>query len=1170
MIDEKELFDCLKINLMTESQKQAVLSEKTPILLSASAGSGKTFVLSTRVIFKLLNSTEQIYPQDLLVVTFAKSAAKEMFERISLQMKNLIIKYPNDKNLYKQYSLLSQSNITTIDSFCANLLREKFELANIAPNFRIAEESEIDEIKSQILDDIFEEQYKKSPQKFQMLCDYFSLNDDLTLKSALLEIYQKARTYPFPKIYLSNIVKEYENPPALDKSNWAKEVKKGIYDNINKAKFLLLNSLNYMDDPILRKSFSPCINDIINQLESTASKINLSKYSEISKILSLIKFANFPRYNKKTNPFDQDLCSEIKSKYINPAKKIISSLSNYIITEEQYEYDLKQQLPILKKLVDLSFEFHKRIDQRKQKLNLLEFSDLLLKSLELLAVPNKNGFVLTETGKEMSKYFKEVLVDEFQDVNQAQDMLFNILSNNGKNLFMVGDIKQSIYRFRQADPEVFIKHRNLYGKKNSKGTLIQLNNNFRSQKEVTNATNFLFGQIMTEDFGGANYKDGEQLFSSSNITSNEDMFTEFHIITNDNNEESNLEYEAKHIAHKIKLMLIEKTKINDGNLIRPCEPKDFAILFRSGRQIPKVLSKYLTELDIPFVSSNDSGYLDSYEVSLTISLLKIINNPLLDIPLCAVLLSPIFNFSTNELSEIRMLHKDKPLYNVIKESQNNKCNIFIKELSNFRKKAAVLTISQLIQEIYNHNSFYSLFTLSNFSDQNLYNLQLLIHHAEEYEQFSDYGLTGFLRTLDKYKEKSSNDLSSPCVQSQSTNAVNIMTIHKSKGLEFPIVFVSFCAKKFNEKDFNKPILFSSKFGISLKHSNPNKFSRYNTLQFNASVFSEKNDMKAEELRLLYVGMTRAKNKLILTAVDNDQKYKNAISSTSLLLSSSYCRNKNSFYEWLLDGFMRHKDAYFGSSKINFNSKEFNCSIIIKNKFKKLKIDKKSKNTSKSDYNIVKKIKKQINFKYSNEFLSSIPAKLSVTDIIKSKKNITLKTPSFADNLTSSEIGIATHEFLQYANFTNAKHNIDNEITRLVKYEYITLKQAKYLNIYKLKCFFNSKIYRLIETADKIHREKSFIYEIPAKEIYPNADNSKIIIQGIIDCLIEKNNELIIVDYKTDKTSEYVLKNLYTSQLFYYKQALENLTKKTVISCFIYSVHLNKTITCYSNKDDKTI
>lgn len=233
MIDEKELFDCLKINLMTESQKQAVLSENTPILLSASAGSGKTFVLSTRVIFKLLNSQKPICPQDLLVVTFAKSAAKEMFERISLQMKNLVSKYPNNKNLHKQYSLLSQSNITTIDSFCSNLLREKFELVNISPNFRIAEKAEIDEIKSKILDEIFEEQYSKSPQKFQILCDYFSLNSDLNLKNALLEIYQKARTYPFPKIYLSKIVREYKYPPKLDESSWAKEVKKGICDNIN-------------------------------------------------------------------------------------------------------------------------------------------------------------------------------------------------------------------------------------------------------------------------------------------------------------------------------------------------------------------------------------------------------------------------------------------------------------------------------------------------------------------------------------------------------------------------------------------------------------------------------------------------------------------------------------------------------------------------------------------------------------------------------------------------------------------------------------------------------------------------------------------------------------------------------------------------------------------------
>ena len=1159
MINKNDLYDYLKINLMTNSQKKAVLSNETPILLSASAGSGKTFVLSARVVFKLLNMTNFIEPKDLLVVTFAKTAAKEMLERISAQMKNLVIKYPKNKNLRKQYSSLSAANITTIDSFCANLLRENFELINLSPNFKIADESEIYRIKSEILDEIFEDKYSNHSEIFQLLCDYFSLNKDLGLKNALLEIYNKSRTYPFPKVYLSDMIYKYEHPKPLDESEWAQEVKKGIFDEIKKAEFLLSDSLNYMDDPILRESFTPVVKEMIYQLKNISKRIEKSKYSQIFSLLRQLSFKNFPRYSKKTNPFDKDLAEEIKAKYINPAKKIIRSLSDYIVTEDQYLEDLKKQSLILNQLINLSFEFSKKMDIKKQELNLLEFSDLLLKTLELLVKSTNNGLALTKLGKKMSSRFKEVLVDEFQDVNQAQDMLFKILSDNGQNLFMVGDVKQSIYRFRQADPDVFISHKQKYSSKHSKGNVITLNNNFRSRKEVTNSVNFLFGQIMSEEFGGSNYKNGEQLFSSSNFAYIENLSTELHIIDNECSDESNIECEAKHIASRIKFMLVNKFKISDKNSIKICEPKDFAILFRSGKQAEAVLCKYLSELNIPFTSSSEGEYLNSYEVSLTISLLKSISNPFLDIPLCAVLLSPMFNFSIGELAQIRLNNNDKPVYIALKESSNEKCKLFIHELSILQKKSTFLSISQLIQEIYNHNLFYLLLSISEFNEQKSFNLKLLIHHAEKYEEFNDCGLTGFLKNIDLCREKSTQPTSSSANSDQ--NTVKIMTIHKSKGLEFPIVFLSFCGKKFNMQDFNQPILLSSKFGITMKHSEPSTLSRYNTLPFNASVFAEKNAMKAEELRLLYVAMTRAKDKLILTAVDKEQKYKNSISYSSTLLPTSYCKNKNSFYEWLLSGFMRHKDAYFGNTKISFDSKEFDCSIKIINKFEKIEVEKKERKIEKYDPEMVEKIKNQIEFQIPNQPPLSIPSRISVTEITSQHKSHNLKTLSFSQTPTPSEIGTAIHEFLQYANLKNAKYDINNEIQRLVQKEYLTEKQANCVDKQRLRHFFESKIYHLIEQADSVQREKSFACEIYAREIYPVEGTSKIILHGVIDCVIEKDNKLVIVDYKTDRASETKLKQLYASQLLYYKQALEKITSKKVDSCFIYSIYLNKTIKC---------
>ncbi len=1161
MINEKQLYECLNINKMTSFQKEAVLSNDTPILVSASAGSGKTLVLSTRVVYKLANPNDPIDPKDLLVVTFAKDAAKEMLERISSTMKKLVLKYPDNKQLKKQQSLLSQANITTIDAFCSNLLREKFELANLSPNFRIAEEAEIEQIKSQIIDEIFEMEYEKSPKEFQDFCDYFSLNSDYGLKNAILEIYKKHRTHPFPKKYLSEILFTYTNPPSLNDSNWAKEVKQGIYDQIKKAESLLFNSFSAMDDPILRRSFTPNVDEMISILKDLSKKINNSKFSDIINIVDNVKFKSLPRYNKKTNPFDMDLSAQIKRKYIEPAKKIIKSLKDYAITEQQYDDDLKKQLPIIKKLIDVTKEFSNKLEIKKNELNILEFSDLLLKTLDMFINSSGKEPKLTSFGEEMSKRFKEVLVDEFQDVNQAQDMLFRVLSNNNKNIFMVGDLKQSIYRFREADLDVFLKHRSSCIKQGSDGKFIQLNNNFRSRKEVTNAVNFLFGQIMSAQFGGVDYKDCEQLFSSGMFAKNSNFNTEFHILNNDS-DLTDLEYEVKHITNTIKSMLLNGFKVSDGDSsLRPCKPSDFAILLRSGKKASNLLLKQLRELDVPVKSEVETGYFDAYEVALMVSLLQIIDNPLLDIPLCTVLLSPIFGFIPDELAQIRLEQKDMPLYLSLKESQNEHCKSFINILTQFRKKAAALPLSQLIQEIYNNTLFYSLFATSKSSEQKLVNLRLLLSQAEKYENSSSHGLSGFLRMIKHCKENGKGFETFGTV-SKNINSVKIMTIHKSKGLEFPIVFVSLCGKRFNEQDFTQPVLLSSKFGLALKHSDPSTLSRYNTLPYNASVFAERNAMRAEELRVLYVAMTRAKDKLILTTTDKDQKYKNPIISDDILLPPSYCRNNNSFYDWLLAGFMRHPNAFFISPKIHFDSSEFDCSIIINTKLNEINQTENKKQYEKPDPTIIKTIKDQINFKYENQILSFVPSKLSVTDIVKKDKLTTsLKTPNFSESLTASEIGIATHSFLQYADFKNAKQNIDIEIERLLKKEFITKKQAEYLEKNKLKQFFDSKVYNLIEDADSVEREKSFIYKIKAKELYPEADDHEIIIQGIIDCVIEKNNKLIIIDYKTDRMSKDDIKKLYKKQLFYYKIALESLLKKPVISCLIYSLHLNATIEC---------
>ena len=439
-------------------------------------------------------------------------------------------------------------------------------------------------------------------------------------------------------------------------------------------------------------------------------------------------------------------------------------------------------------------------------------------------------------------------------------------------------------------------------------------------------------------------------------------------------------------------------------------------------------------------------------------------------------------------------------------------------------------------------------------------MNILKQYGKLHESSSSNGLSEFLHNIDMLKEKNSESEYENST-TKKTNSVKILTIHKSKGLEFPIVIIPFTTKLFNLQDYNQPILISSKFKLALKNSNKKTLTRTNTLQFNAAIFSEKNLMKEEELRLLYVATTRTKEKLILTAVDKNQQYKLQIEDQNETFSRAHCLSKNNYYEWILSGFLRHKNSYFLNKKIDFKLDDYDCNILIKTKFENFKFEKEGP-THKENNKLLEKLKNKIETTKINHTPTQIPAKLSVTEISKlGESNLSLRTPNFTTKTGTTEIGIATHTFLQFANFENAENNIENEIENLLKNEFITEKQRNLLDIKTLQNFFNSKTYKIIKNADKIEREKSFLFQIPAKKLFEEAPpNSKTIIQGIVDCIVEKDKKLFIIDYKTDKTSKTNLIKLYKKQLHYYKKAIENLKNKPINSCIIYSLYLNSTIT----------
>ncbi len=1159
---DEEILEFLKIYSMNPQQKKAVFSKKLPIVVSASAGSGKTFVLTTRYIYKILKSSSHNMVNRILVLTFSKYAANEMFERIYNNILNLTKKYPKDKNLKNIKNIISKRLITTIDSFCYSILKENFKDLNISPNFKIISNFEIATLKEEILNSLFEEEFLKNKKNFQNLSDYFSLKDETELKNVILKIYEKSKTMPFPKEYILNIKKENETPNNY-KQKIFKEIIENIIYKIDEIKNLLFCAKCSLKEELIIKNFKPILEKTIFEIEKLKYVIKKTKYDDILYVLQNFKFKSIPKYDVKKNPFNRTLAEEIKKSYINPAKKIMKTLKENFITKKQFLDDFKKQKKIIEKIIYITLKFYKKLEINKKRKNILEFSDLIVNTIKLTAkISQTNKLELTPLGKKIASQFSEILVDEFQDINNSQNILIKILSNSFNNVFMVGDLKQSIYGFRDSDTKIFLNHIIKNSKNEENGTLIYLNENFRSRKEITNSVNLVFSQIMSLDFGKTNYKKTEQLISKNKTKKEKEYATELHIL-NDVNESQKTELELKHIALTIKKMLDKKFKITENSTIRECTQKDFAILFRSGKKNMQIMCEQLEKLNINYICHNNFDFMQSYEISILVSILKIINNPLLEISFCAIALSPMFCFSNQEMLKIKIENNSENFFYCFKNSKRTKCKHMIEFLEKYIKKSTTMKLEELIEKIINSNYFLQIFPELDNNVNKTKNLEFFLQVARTYENFDDFGISGFLEHIEKIN--SQNEEIKVNENFNNKNAVNILTIHKSKGLEFPIVFIPLTSKKFNEQDFKSPILVDTKYNITLKHSSKKTLTRRNTLPFNAAVVSQQKNLKEEELRLLYVAMTRAKEKLILTATDDYSKYENIPIKhfKDFVLPYTYCASKNSFYDWILLSFLR-KD------QLNTKNSFCECDIIIKNiamneelknKNFNFKINNK-KNENKYKYN---KFKKHI-VKEKNHILT--PIKLSITEIMELNNHkkfykTNLKNPNFGKNnkLSSEQKGTILHKFLQYVNFENAEKNLELEIERLIKKEFLTKNEADSLNKKNLQNFFKSKTYKIIKNADLVERELQFICEIKSEKIFTNFENNNnnIFIQGVVDCLVEKNKKLTIIDYKTDELNSHLIKKKYISQIKYYKLAIEKCFNRKVECCLIYSTYLNKDI-----------
>lgn len=1200
----------------TEEQKQAIYEKGSNILVAAAAGSGKTAVLVERIINKIIN--ENIDIDKLLVVTFTNAAASEMRERVLNAIYKKIDEEPENEKLQKQIILLNRASICTIDSFCLDVVKNNFFEIDIGQNFRIGDTTEIEILKQDVLEDLFEEKYEAEDEDFTKLINtYTSYKDDTPLKELILKIYTYIQSNPFPEKWLKEKIEMFNLSEKLEedfsKTIWGELLLKQVREIVEDSELKLeAERQNLAKYPELQKYFL-IINDDIEQLQML--KINLDSWNKAYEIASNIKFKTWATDKKITFEAKDDAKATrdmVKANLKKVTEKIL------IFNSKEANEDINDMYEVLKKLGNIIIEFGKMFEKRKKDKNIVDFSDVEHFALQILL---KEDGTPSEIAKKYQKKYEEIAIDEYQDSNLVQEYILNSISREN-NIFMVGDVKQSIYKFRQARPDLFLEKYKTYQTKNNQkdgdNLKIQLFKNFRSRKEVLDFSNKIFTSIMSEELGELNYTEEEYLNLGANYEdTNQDLKAEIDILLTDDTDEEdlsaeqkasattstwketngeendseeeierveNIELEAKFVANRIKELVENKFQIYDAKKQekRDIKYKDIVVLLRSTKEPAPIFEKEILNLGMPVFSDSSAEYLESIEIQTIMSLLKIIDNPLQEIPLVAVMRSMIGGFTDNDLVEIRLSDKYDNFYNTILKSKQSvsellrsKIDQFLNNLEMWRKEQEYLSLDELIWKIYNDTGYYNYVGLMTNGELRQANLKMLFERAKQCESISFKGLFNFINYIEKIKT-SSKDMDSAKIIGENDDVIRIMSIHKSKGLEFPVVFLSGTGKQFNMQDLNNKILLHPEIGIGVKYIDYDMQIEYDTLSKQAMRNQIMLETLSEEMRVLYVALTRAKEKLIITGYSTTDKQNGLhdICDKYSELNSILLKKCKTYLDWMELVYMYNQDEMKELSSINvYTKKEVlkmckteevekeNTEKQILDKISKVKIDDEEKN----------RISKILEYQYKYQDSTTIPTKTSVTELKIAPKKSDLKCAKFLKEdaetkITNAQKGTLIHLCMQKLDTQNKNYTysqIKDLVQDLENKKIITHKEAEAININKVYQFTKSKIWEEMIHAHVVHREKAFYISIPAKEVFDKELEEKILVQGVIDLYyINEQNKLILVDFKTDYVedrNEQILVDKYNIQLELYKRALEDALQRKVDKVYIYSTYLEKEI-----------
>lgn len=1210
-------------------QREVIDTRGKNILVSAAAGSGKTAVLVQRIIERVLGNGEAEADEKLvdidkiLVLTYTEAAAGEMRERIERAINEKMQEFPEDKRIAEQAVLVHNAQISTIHGFCLSLIRNNFTEIEFDPTFRVAENGEIQMIEDEIVDELIEELFEGDfEKKIKILADRFSRKNSLDkLKEIILDVYGECRNQPFIDDYIEGLRGNYAIAPEEDilDTAWGKELLVYTREQLKQAKELTLFNQEYCESgPYMYED------TLESDLELIEGLISCNTYEEYH---ARLKGLSWARLSGKKDEAVSEESKKYSQSVRNEVKEIVNKLA-----EDFYENDsalirtaILENGRVLDALADVLLMLNSRLEMEKRKRKIIDFSDMEHYALRILLKKEGDEYVPTQIAKDYRAVFEEIMVDEYQDSNHVQEYIITAISGEADgiyNRFMVGDVKQSIYSFRNACPELFMSKYDQYDKATDNNVKIDLSTNYRSRNQVLESVNKVFEKIMGADLGGIDYTDEVRLNLGAEYNeTGENYNTELLLLNYDDETESRKqEQEARMVALKVnELVNGEKPFILEGN--RPCQYSDIVILLRSNKGWDDVFKTVLEQHGIPAYVASKTGYFSATEIKRILNLLQVLDNPRCEIELYGVL-STFGGFSEDELATVRAYSKDE-LCEAIKaiaegafEHQDKlsteiirKCENFYKFLDRYRQKMVYTPINELLEEIISETGYMYQISSMPFGEQRRANVFMLIEKAKQYENGSFKGLYHFVRYINEI-QSFEIDYGEASTLDEQSNVVRIMSIHKSKGLEFPICFVCGMGKSFNISDSKNEIITDRSLGIAFDYVDTGKNVKYSDIRRKFISRKLKEDSIAEEIRVLYVAMTRAKEKLFMTACQ--AKLEDMISKCSRnreisggeKLLTRYARSKSlSFLELMLTAVDLEKNNSFAGSMFDLDeldSLQVETSVSkeqrkadLKSTIQRLGVGDESEN--------INMIKNKIMFKYLHEDLAQLYTKTSVSElkiaaIEKAFLNNELEEtsaeffteheqeayiPKFVnkeEKISGTTRGTAYHRVMELFFLENTEDfadvdlhgreknepNVAAVIKQMIEKGKIDEDEAGLVDTGKIVRFLKSDLGErmLIASAKKkLYLEEPFVLGLDARLLNNTcSSNETVLIQGIIDAFFIENGKVVLMDYKTDKVSkgEELVKK-YQLQLDYYKEAIERILGLKVEEKLIYSFALDAVI-----------